>query len=91
MSVHEVTYYQAKCDGCGFVQDDYGDFSAWADAGTAVESADDWYSIVTKGGETRDLCPDCQCCEVCQARGAYEIDDHLVCDEHEDHDFGAAS
>lgn len=54
MSEHEVTYYQVKCDCCGVIEDDYGDFSAWADFGLARENADGWEVI---GGE--DFCPDC--------------------------------
>jgi hypothetical protein len=45
VSVQEVTYYQAVCEGCGAVDSD-GDFSAWADADSAVEAAiegSDWY------------------------------------------------
>lgn len=37
------------------------------------------------------LCPDCQHCEVCRAEKAYPSPDggeHLVCDQHEGHDFG---
>lgn len=33
------------------------------------------------------LCLDCQKCEVCDVSPAYEVDGHLVCDDHEDHDF----
>lgn len=35
------------------------------------------------------VCPDCLVCEVCgeKENGAYEVDDHLVCGEHEDHEF----
>ncbi|NKR89737.1 hypothetical protein GS894_03100 [Rhodococcus hoagii] len=35
------------------------------------------------------LCPDCQKCDVCKSPHAYEVDDHLVCQDHEDHDFTA--
>ena len=83
MSIHEVTYYQAKCDGCGYIEDDYGDFSAMAHAESVFELLDDWATY------QRDLCPDCQKCEVCGERG-YETGDHIVCDEHEDHNFDAA-
>lgn len=36
------------------------------------------------------LCPDCirkRGCEVC-GEPAYAVDEHLVCEDHEDHDFG---
>lgn len=33
------------------------------------------------------LCPRCKTCDVCRAPDAYEVDDHLVCEDHEDHDF----
>lgn len=35
------------------------------------------------------LCPSCKTCDVCRAPDAYEVDDHLVCEDHEDHDFTA--
>lgn len=44
MSVKEVIYYQVECDypGCTVSTDDTNDeYSAWSDAGTAV---DDWTS-----------------------------------------------
>lgn len=39
---------------------------------------------------TRALCRGCQVCEVCGSGDAYDIDDHLVCEDHEDHDFEIA-
>lgn len=88
-SVHEVTYYQARCTECGRVEDDYGDFSAWGDPEMpheVVTSHSDWFSPHRVGFVVL-LCPDCQRCEVCGNEQAYEVGDHLVCDEHEDHDF----
>lgn len=36
----------------------------------------------------RLLCPKCQRCEVCGSENAYSVDDeHLVCEDHEDHVF----
>ncbi|SNS59405.1 hypothetical protein [Rhodococcoides kyotonense] len=90
MSAVEVTYYIAKCDECGHTADtdDYGgEFSAFADHGTAIEMlSDDWF---TDGDG--DICPSCTKCEVCETKPAYRADDHMVCEEHEDHDFNAAA
>lgn len=33
------------------------------------------------------LCPKCQHCEVCGVKQAYVFDEHMICAEHEDHDF----
>ena len=46
MSIREVTYYQAKCDMCGVV-DNEGDYSAWADADSARMEAtgSEWTEI----------------------------------------------
>lgn len=33
------------------------------------------------------ICDSCQTCDVCGTKPAYELDDHLVCEEHEDHVF----
>lgn len=55
MSVKQVTYYQAQCDCCGAVCDDYGDFSAWSDPGAAIDrKPEEWASV---GDE--DLCDEC--------------------------------
>lgn len=57
MSVHPVTYYQAKCDRCGYIEEDYDDFSAFADSVRVLDevySYHDWVDI-----DGRDLCPDC--------------------------------
>ncbi|WP_065286685.1 hypothetical protein [Mycolicibacter kumamotonensis] len=98
--VHEVTYYQARCTECGVIEDDYGDYSAWSDAGTAIDNVcdNDWFAIYEPDGSTtvtgrpaqvltKLLCPQCQHCEVCGNERAYAVDEHLVCEEHEDHEF----
>lgn len=54
--IKEVTYYQAACDCCG-ADADYGDYSAWADAGDAVSYADPEFQKV---GEDL-LCESCWC------------------------------
>lgn len=56
MAFHEVTYYQVKCDCCGVIEDDYGDYSAWGDPSQALESAEGWELIGTE-----HLCPACWC------------------------------
>lgn len=33
------------------------------------------------------LCRNCQKCDVCGGDPAYEVDDHLVCEKHENHEF----
>lgn len=102
MSIKEVTYFIAVCDGCK-EDADYGDFTAWGDSSSAVEMAgEDWFErtkVVKEIPPCEDhplgqkiietvelLCPACQKCEICGESG-YQMDDHLVCDEHEDHDF----
>ena len=85
MSIVPVTYYQAKCDGCGEVCTDYGDFSAWADDDFGMMGLEEWAEVGPLRDE-RHYCPDCQKCEVCGASG-YVVDDHIVCDDHEDHEF----
>jgi hypothetical protein len=91
MSVHEVTYYQAKCDGCGHIEDDYGDFSAWSDPGSPFDSLPDagWLT-----SNSRDLCENCvrkEPCEVCKAVDSYIVDEHIVCEEHEGHEFATVA
>ena len=63
MSVHEVTYYQIKCDCCGEICDDYGDFAAWSDPGQASDQLpDDWRMVRVEGSNVaEDICPDCWC------------------------------
>lgn len=98
--IHEVTMYQARCTNCGTIEDDYGDYSAWSDAGSPIESVtenDGWFSVWTPNGNltsngypardlTELLCPKCQKCEVCGADDARDVngEDHLVCVEHEE-------
>lgn len=55
--IHEVTMYQAECDRCGHIEDDYGDFAALDDPVQAVDLAlntDVWVKV----GD-RLLCDDC--------------------------------
>lgn len=56
MSAHEITMYQVKCDCCGVIETEYGDFAAFDDFGIAQSNADGWEVI---GDE--DLCPSCWC------------------------------
>lgn len=100
--LHEVTMYQARCTNCGTIEDDYGDFSAWSDSGTPIEQVCDngWFSRWSYvpnptpdtprgriGTLEELLCENCQHCEVCGGKRAYEIEDHLVCADHEGHNF----
>lgn len=83
MSAHPVTYYQVKCDACGYVEDDYGDFNAFSDPGPALQHAVDagWVQL----GLDRDVCEACQKCDVCGARGHVNDDEtRIVCDDHEE-------
>lgn len=54
--LHPVTMWQAKCSGCGYIQDDYGDFTAM-DAVGVIEQ-------VQAGGwvleDDRLVCDSCQ-------------------------------
>lgn len=102
----EITMYQARCTGCGTVEDDYGEYAAWSDPSTPVDSVienDGWLGrwdkptgrISATGREIMELstllCPRCQKCEVCGDASAYVVDDHAVCEDHEDHDFARAA
>ena len=64
MTIREVTYYQAVCDGpCGQV-DDGGEWSAWSAPDGAKAAAEDagWVTIGDKL-----VCPDCvRWCTVCE-------------------------
>lgn len=92
--IHEVTMYQARCTSCGYVETEYGDFAAWADEDTArndvVEAG--WFEKFEDGQLVDLLCLSCLKCDVCGAVDARDVndDEHLVCAEHEDHDFAAA-
>ena len=58
MSAHEVTMYQVKCDCCGRIENEYGDYYAMTDFGDARENA------IGSGWEVvgdDDLCPICWC------------------------------
>lgn len=100
--LHPITMYRAGCTSCGTVVDDYGDYSCMDDDAVVryVCESLGWFEVTrdepspTPEIPTRVivhtvelLCPDCQRCEVCRANQAYEIDDHLVCEDHEDHNF----
>ncbi|AVP42369.1 hypothetical protein SEA_MISHA28_70 [Mycobacterium phage Misha28] len=105
----EVTYYRARCTKCGYIETDYGGFSAYSDAGSAIDhvlDAADWFGRSAPTGELIDfgggrmgqryqlvelLCPDCQRCEVCGSDKAYPIDEHLVCEQHEGHEFAGGA
>jgi hypothetical protein len=62
MSVKSKPYYWLVCDDCSTAAD-YGDFSAYGDAGQAIDSAldSDW----TTDGE-RHHCPACASLTVCE-------------------------
>jgi hypothetical protein len=62
MSAHEVTMYQVKCDCCGEIETDYGDYSACGEIGYAREcaSATGWVEMGDLGNEI-DLCNACWC------------------------------
>lgn len=100
--LHPITMYRAGCTSCGTVVDDYGDYSCMdADAAMSyVCESLGWFEVTRREPAPTPeipnhavvhtvelLCPDCQRCEVCRAHQAYEIDDHLVCQDHEDHNF----
>ena len=56
MAIHEVTYYQAKCDACAEISDDYGDHSAWSNPQEVFDALPDWYTIRTITGQEFDIC-----------------------------------
>ncbi len=99
---HRIDMYQARCTTCGYIETEYGDYSGFGDVMSCVEFLEDceWFAryrhepkptpdnpraIVVHVEEL--LCPKCQRCEVCGAEHAYEVNDHLVCEEHEGHEF----
>lgn len=91
--VCEITMYQARCTSCGNVYETGDTIVAWSEYIVAIEHATDWgewFGVWSGGTITALLCPACQHCEVCGAGRAYEIDGHLVCEDHEDNDFSAS-
>lgn len=100
-AVHEVTMYQARCTNCGHIEDDYGDYAAWADFATPLEVVTEnrgWLAIYKPVASKSEyparqldqlLCPGCQTCAVCGKTPCYPHADgqHAVCGDHEDHDF----
>ena len=84
MSVREVTYYQAVCDGCQKVADyhEFHEFTAWSDEAGALESAFemDWVNV-----SDRLHCPQCQNCPDCGYL-RHDEDDELVCEECADNE-----
>lgn len=84
MSIHEITYYQAKCDVCGYIETDYGEHSALLSPAAVWEDLEDWALI----GDTA-LCPKCTSCEVCDNPAAHVVGEHLTCSAHQEHRFPA--
>jgi hypothetical protein len=93
--LNKVTMYQARCTTCGYIETDYGDFSAWEQPDIPVTDVVEnigWFVRYDNSFDPVELlCLDCQSCEVCGSDRAYEHDDHLVCDEHEGHDFAVVT
>lgn len=58
MAIHEVTYYQAKCDLCGHIQDEYGDFAAFSDDGAPADHVID-YLDWARLGDGELVCREC--------------------------------
>ncbi|AEK08608.1 hypothetical protein PBI_DLANE_64 [Mycobacterium phage DLane] len=94
-----------KCGDIETDYGDFSAYSDPGGAINAVLAAADWFGRSAPTGELIDfgggrmgqryqlvelLCPDCQRCEVCGTAKAYPINDHLVCEDHEDHEFEAA-
>ena len=77
MSIREVTYYQAVCDGCEKVHD-YGEYAAWSCADGAFDAAIDceWVKV----GDSL-LCGTCQNCPGCGYLRSDLGEGHLVCEE----------
>jgi hypothetical protein len=78
MPLKEAPYYWLECDGCG-ERCEYGDFSAMADFGSAIDGAleADW----TTDGEKYHCtdCPDLTVCQRCKkpaGENAPDRDDH---------------
>ena len=58
--LHPVTAWQAKCSLCGYIEDDYGDFTAMDSVGVVEE--------VLAGGWVLE--GDRLVCDLCQGKGA---------------------
>ncbi|AXQ53165.1 hypothetical protein SEA_TAPIOCA_53 [Mycobacterium phage Tapioca] len=83
----------SACSDPGSVIDDVIEHSGWfgryAPTGEHTNIGGRW---VPHRELVELLCHGCQHCEVCGTTPAYSVDDeHLVCEAHEDHEFGAAS
>ena len=64
MSLKSAPYYWVECDSCG-ERCEYGDFSALADFGSAIDGALD--SEWTQDGQGKHHCRDCEpFCEECK-------------------------
>lgn len=68
MPIKEVTYHQVVCDApdCKTTTADLGDYSAWGDAGDAIDQWNDWDGVVLDDGRAfcekhsaPYLCVDC--------------------------------
>lgn len=60
MAILEATYYYAACDGCGHNITADGEYSAWGDAGAALDDVTNGDGFVASaGGVTVVLCADC--------------------------------
>lgn len=60
----EETFYAIKCDCCGKIISDCGDFEFWSDKSTAIDYACENGAYLTEDDENI-YCPDC-----------YEFDDN---------------
>lgn len=64
MALHEVMGYQAKCDKCGYICDDYHDdqFASMHDPTQALDEAylpEGWVVTGTTVDDHRAFCPPC--------------------------------
>lgn len=87
--IHEVTMYQARCTNCGAIEEDYGDYSCWGEPDIPITDVVENHGWAQLDETDELLCTDCQNCAVCSSPNAYAHEDgkHVVCDDHEDHDF----
>ena len=83
MSIREVTYYQAICDGCE-KEHDGDDYSAWSCADGAREAAfeSDWVQV-----QDRLLCGMCQNCPSCGYLRQDLGEGYLVCEDCKEDDL----